>query len=165
MACALHVCTQVLLAAAGSSSHYPLEFGLSLDDLDSLSTAREDADAEELDSLSALRICAQLCVLRDDESGQSAEAQTTAALLELLRCGSLRALDGELNDDEASALVSCCASAQLAVLRAGGADLVPGAPPPRAECVLMASQLRRSEEAVLARLCEGDDVRRLFEGE
>ena len=169
------------LSWRGVGVDYPLQFGVSADALDALSGQGRAADADAspaaadddddhhhhvpvpvpaLDTeggftdLRSLALCARLCALRDDGSGDSDEAQQQRALLQLLRMDSL----GPLNDADAARLVSAAAREQLTELQAARTPSL-GA---RAVAVEMASSLRTSEGLVLGRMCDTGDVGLLF---
>ena len=158
------------LADFGTGSAYPLVFGVSVEELDTLSgtTADERSRGDhqnEASELEGLRMCARLCALSDDESGDTDAAQSAAAALDLFLQGSLC----PQNDLEAARLVASAAASQLVLLREASPPLTPGATGVQAplggvrpECVALAGDLRRSEAAVLSRLCESDDVGSMF---
>ena len=144
--------------APGVTSEYPLEFGVSVEALDALGSSVGVGDEAERASLGALAACARLCALRDDGGDESVERQQDAALLQLVLSGSI----GPLNDIDAASLVTAAARQQLVALEraeVSAASLNKARP----ACIEMARSIRRSEELVLRRICESDDIGVLFQ--
>jgi len=153
------------LGALGTASAYPLLFGVSIEDLDTLSGTEIDdrlrGDNEKVESdLEGLAMCARLCALSDDGSGESDATQSAAAALDVFRLGNL----GPHNDLDAAILVASAAASQLSMLNEKPVAEAKAVQPVavRPECMAMASALRRSEAMVLCRLCESDDVGSMF---
>ena len=170
---------EMLSWAPGMASEYPLEFGVSVEALDALSgvlcldsrgAAADAMDASDDDAesgsggLDALAACARLCALRDGGGDETVERQRAAALLQLVLSGSISAP----NDIDAAWLVTVAARQQLVALELAGASVEEASQASvkqvvRPACVEMARSIRRSEELVLRRICESDDVGVLFQ--
>jgi len=145
-----------VLAFAGTAAEYPLEFGVSVDDLAGAGSP----------ALRTLCICARLCALPDDGSGSgSTRDQTAAALSEMLLSDTFQSV--RCDEAGAAALVVAAAQRQMRLLKRGGEKTADASSQPeslRPDCVRMAAALRRSEAVVLRRLCSSAYVVTLFNG-
>jgi len=152
-----HAALADMLSWCGDDAEYPLQFGLSVEDLDALvhsRAARRRGGATEVQELVALAHCSRLCALAEDGSDDSVEVQQGSALVQLMLSGSI----GPINDINAARLVVAAARKQLIALELGHRAASQASPDARSCCVDIALALRRSEELVLTRLCEGTDV-------
>lgn len=100
-----------VLAFADTAAEYPLEFGVSVDDLAGAGSP----------VLRTLCICARLCALPDDGSGSgSTRDQTAAALSEMLLSDTFQSV--RCDEAGAAALVVAAAQRQMRLLKRGGGE-------------------------------------------
>ena len=141
-----HEALATLLAAA-EDAQFPLEFDVSLADLDA---------AADRTRLLGLRICARLCAwMRDGHDGRSdsdeeeeEEAALVGAMVRLLLTGCVDAS----NDADAASLIAAAAAAQLDIMLPCAQHDAEVAGGVRPCCVALAQALRQSEARVLRRI-------------
>lgn len=156
-----------LCDAAGTASIHPLQFGVSIEDLDRLQGIGADhrslGDMVSSGGLLTLSASARLCALREDGSAESSEVQASAAITTILLTGSLN----EENDADAAILVTVAARTQLALLLECEARLndatLDDTVQPRASCIAIAEKILESEKRILSRLSYGDDAGSMFD--